>query len=595
MNKHLTIVIGVLLFAYSAHSQTNTRTGDEDTLKNSMVSYISYRPTIADAKKLIEAPSVIDSSVPKPSVRYMYANEQYGTKYTPDTIKAARMKGEPLDPLYRGYAKVGAGNGINYLADIYLNALRSRDGSVGFKLNGHGTQGNITSLPHPAPFSHWNGKVFGKKFLKKHAIDASVGYDRERVMYYGFDETNPFYFDLPQETAFKQVYNDWSADVSLKSFYTDSSKLNHKIDLGYHYFSDLYMANNEHNVVAKANMNTFFGDHMFDLDIVADLNAINYANQFVFQPFDTITKTNTNFIANIYPKFISQANKFRVEVGVQLQAELGDDGTTPYIYPSVNAKYNLVKEIIIPYASLNGGFGRKLERNNLNSLTGQNPFLWTSLTPLQNSKEIYNVKGGFRGAFTSRFTYNLFAAKYKQENMPLFTNYDASQFNPGASRFGENFFTVVYDTVAVTEIGGELTYRIDERLQLLASGVYRAYQATHEFEAWQMPNFEAHISGVYELRKKIYLKGELHFFGPRWSKSYNANDEFLGFQGQNVYGKSLSSLVDVTLGAEYRYTERLSAFINFNNLVAQQYQYWNQYPVQRFNVMFGASFSFWKE
>jgi hypothetical protein len=598
MNKQLIITITGLFFAVNVFAQTNKRTGDEDTLKNEMIIVVNYKPTIADAKKLVETPTVIDTVVAKPTVRYMFGNEQYTTTYTPETIKAAKMKGEPLDPLYRGYAKAGVGNGINYLADVHLNTLRSRNGALGFKLNSIGTQGNYSTIAQPAPYNHTNTSIYGKKFFKKHALDANVGYDRERVMYYGFDETNPYYSGIEpdlQDKVFKQVYNDWSTDLSLKSFYNDSSKLNHKIDLGYHFFSDLYMANIEHNVVGKGNMNTYFGTHLFDLDLLADFNSISYANPYTFQPYDSIPEVNNNFIAKIYPKFITQNDKWRVEVGLELQAEMSADGTTPYIYPRISGKYNLVKEIIIPYASFSGGFGRGVSRNNLNSLTGTNPFLWTNLTPLQNTKEVYNLKGGFRGAFTNRFTYNLYANLYKQENTPLFTNYNASQFNAGLSRFGENYFVVIYDTIATTEIGGELTYRIDEKLQIVGSGVFRSFNTTHEFEAWQKPSVEIHLSGFYQIRSKISLKGQLHFFGPRWSKSYDNTAERIGYQDQYVYGNLLPSIFDLSLGAEYRYTERLSGFINFNNLVAQKYQYWNQFPAQRFNVMFGATFSFWKE
>lgn len=596
MNKLFTLITGGLVLSTNIFSQNLIQRGTEDTLRNKMVTIVTYRPTIADAKKINESPSIIDTIVAKPKVRYMYDNEQFKTTYLPDTIKAAKMKGEPLEPLYRGYSKVGVGNGINYLADIHINTLRSRKSALGFKLNGFGTQGNFMQLPHPAPYSHWTGALTGKKFLKKHSIEGSIGYDREQIMYYGFDDTNPYYFDLPQEKVFNQNYHDWTTSMSLKSFFTDSSKINHKIDFNYHFWSDKYQANTEHNAVIKGNINTYFGEHNFDLDAIVDGNFVNYANQFVYQPFDTIQKAQNNFIVNLHPKLTSQYKKLKVEVGLQLQAEFGQSGSTPYVYPNLNARYNLVKEIIIPYASLNGGFGRKITRTNLNSLSDQNPFVWINALPLANAREVYNVGGGFRGTFTKRFTYNIYAKKYKIENVPLFINYNASQYNEGVTRFGENYFLVNYDTVATTEIGGEITYRIDNKFQFLGSGIYRAYAITNELKAWQMPIFELHGSAQYTYRKKFIFKSQAHIFGPRWTKSYDSNDEFVGYQNEsNVYGKLLPSIFDISLGAEYRYTDRISGFVTFNNLIAQQYQYWNQFQAQRFNILFGATVSFWKE
>jgi len=56
--------------------------------------------------------------------------------------------------------------------------------------------------------------------------------------------------------------------------------------------------------------------------------------------------------------------------------------------------------------------------------------------------------------------------------------------------------------------------------------------------------------------------------------------------------KELKGIFDANLGLEYRYTKKLSAFINFNNIGAVRYQRWEDYPTQRFNVLGGLTYSF---
>ena len=60
----------------------------------------------------------------------------------------------------------------------------------------------------------------------------------------------------------------------------------------------------------------------------------------------------------------------------------------------------------------------------------------------------------------------------------------------------------------------------------------------------------------------------------------------------NRYIYSLKPFLDMNLGVEYRYNKRISAFINFNNFTASNYQRWSSYPVQSINIFGGATFSF---
>lgn len=603
MTKHLTILIAAL--GISVHSQAQvSRSGSEDTLKTRIITVFDYKPTISDAKKLSVAPNVIDTTLPKPEAIYQFDSRLFNTNYIPDSINAAKMKGEPLDPLYRGYVRGGVGNGINYSLDGYVNSLRSREGELGVELHGRGTQGVLNDLP-PANYNHWNTSISGKKFFKKHALSGNVGFDRERIQYYGYDYNDtliaPLYLEYQgNEGVFKQVYNELFADVQLKSFYTDSTKINHDLKLHYDYFSDKNASNFEHNVVFNALGSRFFGDHLGSLEFLTDLNNVNYANAFYFAPYDTIAASSTNTILGLTPKITSQYQKLRVEIGVKAQMDLRAASTKLRIYPDIYMKYNLVKELIIPYASITGG----LKRNNLNSLTAENPFLWPALTPLQNTDREFFVSGGFRGSVSQKFTYNLHAGYYRERNAPLFINYNASQFNPNVTPFGVNYFTMVYDTLTVTEFGGEMTYRIDEKLHVVAGGVFRDFQTTREVTAWQRPNFEISASAFYQLRNKIIFKAELHLLGPQFAKRYKeyaADDtesvgtEFFNGEPISVVSDRLKPIVDANVGVEYRYTEKLSGFISLNNLLIQRYQRWNNYPVQRFNVMAGLTYSFWKE
>ncbi|MCI5056542.1 MAG: hypothetical protein MRY83_10565, partial [Flavobacteriales bacterium] len=67
----------------------------------------------------------------------------------------------------------------------------------------------------------------------------------------------------------------------------------------------------------------------------------------------------------------------------------------------------------------------------------------------------------------------------------------------------------------------------------------------------------------------------------------NYNIETNTFETQTIKG-----FTDVVLGAEYRYTHRLSAFIDFHNILGVNYQMWSNYPAQRLVLIGGISYSF---
>jgi hypothetical protein len=602
MNKVYYIAVLALFTLPGLLRAQTARSGDEDTLKTRIVTVFDYKPTISDAKKRSEVPMVVDTTLPKPEPIYGFERYQLSTTYLPDTIKAAKMKGEPLDPLYRSYVKGGLGNGINYLLDAHVNALRSRDAALGVNVNGKGTQGVLNEVP-PAPYNRWNTSIYGKRFLKKHELTGRIGFDRERIQYYGYSysDTNvaPSFLEYQgSEDVFRQVYTSLQADAGLKSFYNDSAKVNHVIDLHYDWFGDRNQANTEHNIVLDAEASRFFGPHLGSIGLQVDHNQVS----FVQPQQDSVSGSDAyaNTIIGLNPKLTSQAAKWRLELGILAQLSLTDGSSELKLYPDVYAKYNLVKEVLIPYAGVTGG----LQRNNLRSLTEENPFVWASLLDLQNTDRQYHAFGGFRGAISNSFTYNLYAGQYQERNAPLFVNYNATDLNPGESVFGQNYFLVEYDTLTTFEVGGELTYRINEKLHVVGAGVFRSFTTRSEAFAWQRPNFEVNASGFYQLQHKLIFKAQLHLLGPQRAKGYKAyvqddpeavDVEFINGAPVSVVATELKPIIDASIGAEYRYTERLSGFINLNNVLVQRYQRWNQYPVQRFNVMAGLTYLFWKE
>ena len=77
------------------------------------------------------------------------------------------------------------------------------------------------------------------------------------------------------------------------------------------------------------------------------------------------------------------------------------------------------------------------------------------------------------------------------------------------------------------------------------------------------------------------IKSDFYLVGKRDAFSYSEPDPI-----------SLPTFVDMNISAEYRYSKKVSAFIQFNNFTAKKYQYWQNFPVQSINILGGITISF---
>ena len=108
---------------------------------------------------------------------------------------------------------------------------------------------------------------------------------------------------------------------------------------------------------------------------------------------DTITSQSSTLV-KLSPGIVSSGRKWKLKAGINIQSEIGNT-TRFHFYPEASFKYNVVGNLIIPYAGITGN----MDRNNLSSLTNENPYMVYS--PLKNSNRKYEVYGGIRGLMGS--------------------------------------------------------------------------------------------------------------------------------------------------------------------------------------------------
>ena len=324
----------------------------------------------------------------------------------------------------------------------------------------------------------------------------------------------------------------------------------------------------------------------YGLGIVVDNNAYrSLYREGVFGEATTATtadrRTNGTMIGLI-PTVKREGDKYLVRVGAGLYVD-AQNTTTFHFYPKAYASYSLFDDILVPYI----GFEGERKRNSLRSLTRENPWL-IGAPVLKNSSLLYDLYGGVRGSFSSKIGFDVRLSYSSTEDRPL---YISAPNYPTGDRMA-----VVYDRVDVFMVGGELSYRYSDALRLKARVDFFNYTTEVENEAWNLPPYKISFGGTWNLREKLFVNVEALILGKRKSAYYVQPGDATPNASTGLITApvefDLKGYIDLHLGLEYRYTKRLSVFLDMSNLSASKYEQYYQYGVQRGLLMGGATYSF---
>ncbi len=535
-----------------------------------------YSPTLMDAQKIDLRPEPIDTILPTLPVRYDLLPVKAEIPAKVDSIAAAKLSVlAPQPQLYKGFVKAGFGLYTTPLGELYFDQTRSRKNGYGIHAKHFSSNGGLDDVG-PSVYSFNSVDGYYKHFLPDHEATGRLMYDRRRVSYYGFaanDSINDALdaLDAPED-ARKQFYNDIGFAGRLRSLYTDSTKFTHDVGLEVHSYSNL-SESRETNMRVNATGQMTVGAETYGGSLLIDNNAYKGVVK------DLAEFRQNGTLVGLQPHVSTKGDAYLVRVGVGLFVDaLGS--TTFHFYPQAYAHYSLFNNILIPYAGLHG----ERRRNSFRSLTQANPWL-IGAPALANTSLMYDLYGGLRGSFSSDLGFDVRVSKSRQDAMPLYVNVSNAPFG--------DRMDVVYDRVDVLDLSGEVNYRRKEAISFSARVDVFTYKTKVQLEAWNLPPYQLTFGGRYDMRGKLIVKAEAQFLGKR--PAFRLGDTITQ-GGLTVLVPSssvdLDGYLDLYLGLEYRYTKRLSIFVDMSNLSASKYERWYRYPVQRGLLLGGVTYAF---
>ena len=536
--------------------------------------------SVENSQRVASTPKILDTVFPVPNANFPLLAIDYMPSFDLQRIAPATVSlQQKLTQLYPGYAKIGIGSVLMPMADIYYNNTRSRKYNYGGNVQHISSFGPMRDVA-PANFDRTAVRGFVSVSEKKYGWNAEALYKNQGLHFYGFPNENA------SADSISQRFTTIGTSAQFQSHKKDSGVVNWNAGFSYRHFNDKKpKADSLSDWRAKENFFAItgsaakrIGNEVFEVALGVQNNNYKYGIQdSSLSVSDTgFVRNNTFFYLRPHVTTYGKNGRLKAQIGVDVSISKWDK-TKAYLYPDFSAKYSLFNDILIPYVALKGG----LTQQSFYQLTGINEFV-LSQVELRNENKALEAVLGIKGTISKRVGFHVMASFANVKDKALFIT--DTLFTAG------NRFNVIYDTMNITTFEAAVNYQLHEKIKLDVVGRYYSYNALNNSYAWNLPQVQFVIRGSYNLYDKFIFAADINLEGGRKARVYQAESGATLENGQ--YALPLGFIADANLSVEYRYNKRISAFLNFNNIAAQRYKRWYNYPTQGLQAMAGVTFRF---
>lgn len=541
-----------------------------------------YSPTISDAFKVKETPSLDDSgNQPKEVIKYSILSVPVASTFTPSKGKAEGVEKAKKERLFNNYATLGLGNYSTLNAELFVNQDLGNNDYLAGMFRHHSSQGGIKDVELNDEFYDTAINIGYGQNNRDNSWNIDLGYQNQIYNWYGlpsdFGSTIPDQrYDLVNSINPDHSYNTFwiggNAEFTESIFSNLSTKFTH--------FSDSY-SSSENRFFVKPTFTVDVMDQAIKTNVIVDHVSGSFKNNYLQDNTEALKYSFTN--VGIEPSFVINENDWTLELGagVFYSADSENSGNKFYIYPKVNASYKLVGDLMIFYTGVNGG----LTQNSYADFVTENPFLSPTLNMRPSSTQ-YNVFAGLKGKLANNVNYNLTGSYMNEKDKALFKANDYTEVITNEDYAFGNSFGVVYEDIRTFRFYGELKADFSQNVTFGINGTFNSYNTDNAVEAWNLPTMKLSSTLDVNITKQLYAGLNVFYVGER--KDMQVNSGVMA----NYAPITLKSYFDANAHVGYKFNERLTFFLKLNNIGNQAYEKWLNYPVQGFQVLGGANYKF---
>ncbi|MBP5724679.1 MAG: hypothetical protein J6X18_14035 [Bacteroidales bacterium] len=566
--KLVKIIANVAVMALVFPMSLSAQTEENPELQKTIQVYSEYKPQISDASRISVNPKVYDTLDIQMNLKYSVTTTPLNTDYHIIPLKAVSVTGDKLSELYRGEAVVGLGNYWTGLLAVRYMTERSRLKQSGIELYHFGSAGKIKVNGNKVPAGYTTDYVsaYWKRFYEDCMVYASIKPQFNSVLRYGYsipDTGRLPYIATKKEQRRYRI--GLSANAGVRSTDADEDAFRYNADVQY----DLTYAGNPTNLEnllgVTGSVDRKLGKIALGLDADFQLSALN------FEPKDIDSSlSNVQSVLQATPFIQVGANNWKLRAGIKASPVMGGISTFK-ILPNVAFQYAIPNLQMVPYFN----FGGNVDLVSMNEMFEENPYVADSVMIRPTINKL-GFEIGLNGRVKKLITYNTSFSVKAYEDMYF---WDAQYLR---KPYTMTTFKVEYDDATVMDFHGDfgLLFR---KVNFAVNFDYYLWQLQTIKEAWYKPIIDFTLASRFYIVNPNSNKNKLSVEPRLFYRLFTS-------EGHGDYG-NLSN-VDLGFEATYFYNSIFQIFLDVNNILGMNTDKYVDYPLQGFNFLIGASFSF---
>lgn len=566
--KYIAAILFVTQIAFAQKKDENIGTEVVNVVK-------PYTPTISDAFKVKETPSLDDEETQKKeNIKYNIFSFPVASTFAPAKGKAAGVDKSPQEKIFSNYLTLAAGNYGTVNAELFVTENVSNTDYFGGMLRHSSSQGGIDGVFLDDKFMNTALDLTYGSRTNAMNWNADLGYQHQIYNWYGFYPgtiTPETLATIDEQQTYHTLYV--GGRLGLNNILKESS-------VKFTRFWDAF-GSAENRFVAKPSLEFDIVEQKIKADFVFDYISGSFDKNMVGNAGIKYGFTNVGF----QPSIKIQKDDLTVNAGVGFfYSAAQEQGESKFfIYPQVTGSYRVVGDLMIFYAGLEGG----LKQNSYRDFVQENFFVSPTLLVAPTDQK-YDIYVGLKGKLANSVSYNIRGSYVNEDNRALFKSNGYEELVGFEGYQYGNSFNVVYDKLKTVSFFGELKADFSKNVAFGINGTFSSYSTDVENEAWNLPALKLGASLDVNITQKWYAGTNLFFVGERKDFAHFASLTQPTFDTE----VTLDSFFDLNAHIGYKHSERLTFFLKGNNLANQDYQRWLNYPVQGIQVLGGANYKF---
>jgi hypothetical protein len=563
-------VIGVLclamgLFSSDLHAQEQWEKEGEGEIKDVQIEIVKDRQIVLPrANRNFEKVMPRPYEPIKPAITYELKTFKFTTPDYSPAVRPLKLKPEELSRIYGNYLSGGVGNYASFYFEGSITTKRDKNKFLGahlFTRNfGTGPVGGKNSAS-----SNTQLQLFGKTTGSALTLSGELGYENRGTYFYGY---NPF--QEVNRDRIRQVYDIFGAKLALMN--TKAGDFNYQLSGGFSYLSDHYHASESETSVSFSS----------DYKIKESGKFLLKAEYFLINRTDSLVASSPRHLFRIKPYYqFSPVDKLLLTAGlnIALQNDQYSGSKDFHVYPHIKAQYQLSPSIEA-YGVVTGD----MDKVDLHTLSAENLWVNSNIQIYHTNRDI-EFSGGLAGKVGSNVAIGAGVSVASLKNYYYYYNVQTPTSGVAGSMVSK--FDVVYDknTQRLNPFA-EISYSKADIFNISLRGDYFKYSTETFSEPLHRPTYRVAVNSRYNLYSKILI--EAGFIAQGGMKVPSPADPL---PSSSAF-VSLDPAFDLNLKGRYFFSKEFSAFLQFNNILGNNYPLYLAYPSRGFQALAGVSWSF---